>query len=61
MAPAAVVGVGLGVNVGKSLDEEIGEAIDHLKDLWVRRHGELKTAVMDHDHKFILITSKLDA
>jgi len=60
MAPAGlVVGVGLGMTLGKTLDEKIAEHVDALKELWAEKHGKLHVAEVNDTHKYILITGKL--
>lgn len=62
MAPAAAVGVGLGINVAQSIDEEIADHVDALKELWVKKHGRpLHVAEVNDQHRYILITTKLDS
>lgn len=60
MAPAGlIVGAGLGMTIGKTLDEKIAEQVEVLKELWVQKHGPLHVAEVSDGHKYILITSKL--
>lgn len=59
-APAGLmVGAGLGMTIGKTLDEQIAEQVDVLKELWVKKHGPLHVAEVSDKHKYILITGKL--
>lgn len=61
MAPAGLVvgGAGLGMTLGKTLDEQIAERVEALKELWAEKHGKLHVAEVNDTHKYILITGKL--
>lgn len=60
MAPAGlIVGAGLGMTLVKTLDEQIAEHVEALKELWAQKHGKLHVAEVNDTHKYILITGKL--